>query len=395
MRFKLHHALLFAIAAVFLAVASRAAFASDGSLTVKITSPLGRLGTSGKVRIVAQIHATSDATLKPVRFLVDGKLLGTDDDGSPYAVDWFDENPYERRELVVEVEDSVGRSARDVLVLEPFELTEITSVSRILLEASVYDKQGRFVDGLDRASFVVKEDDVVQEVDVVNQESVPTTFALLIDSSQSMSRRIDFVRDAASRLVKFLRPKDRVMVAPFSKGLAAVTGPTDDRKTILEAVGHIEPAGGTAILDSLVEVVKKLPDDPLGRSAIVLVTDGYDENSVTSFDDALAAVKAARATVYVVGIGGVAGISLNGERLLKRIAQESGGQIFFPPREEDLVAVHERLATDAQNRYLLTYIPSNQNVDGTWRAVTLTTTPEYRVRTRAGYMAPDPPPVRS
>ena len=79
-----------------------------------------------------------------------------------------------------------------------------------------------------------------------------------------------------------------------------------------------------------------------------------------SAEDALAAVKAARVTVYVVGIGGIAGISLKGERLLKRIASETGGQVFFPPREEDIVAVHERLAEDAQNRYLVTYTPSNQ-----------------------------------
>jgi VWFA-related protein len=301
------------------------------------------MGTSGKVRIVAQIHAAPDTTLKPIRFYVDKVLLGVDDDGPPYAIEWLDENPYERREISVEVEDDLGQIVRDSVELKPFEIVEVTGASRVLLEASVYDKVGRFVNGLARSSFTVTEDGVPQEIDLVNQETLPATFALLIDSSQSMSRRIDFVRDAARRFIQYMRPKDQVLVAPFTRKLGALTGPTDDHKTIIEAVGHVGSAGGTAILDSLVEVVAKLPTGQ-GRCAIVLITDGYDENSVTSPEDALAAVKAARATVYVVGIGGIAGISLRGERLLKRIALETGGQVFFPPREEDIVAVHQRLA---------------------------------------------------
>jgi Ca-activated chloride channel family protein len=387
---------LFAAASVLVAAASVLTVSASAPpvtpLSVKITSPLGRMGTSGKVRIVAQIHAGPGTTLKPIRFYVDNVLLGVDDDGPPYAVEWFDENPYERREISVEVEDDLGHVVRDSVELKPFEIVEVTGVSRVLLEASVYDKAGRFVSSLPRSSFTVTEDGVPQEIDLVNQETLPATFALLIDSSHSMSRRIDFVRDAASRFIQYLRPKDQVLVAPFTRGLGALTGPTADRKTILDAVGHIGSDGGTAILDSLVEVVKKLPADQ-GRCAVVLITDGYDENSVTSAEDALAAVKSARATVYVVGIGGIAGISLKGERLLKRIAAETGGQVFFPPREEDIVAVHERLAEDAQNRYLVTYTPSNQTADGAWRSVKMTTAPDYKVRTRDGYRAPRPPPV--
>src|SRR4051812_16640210 len=381
------------VAGLLGATASVAATPAPASpLTVKITSPLGRMGTSGKVRIVAQIHDAPAATLKPVRFLVDNVLLGVDDDGPPYAVEWLDENPYERREISVEGEDDLGQTARDVVELKPFEIVEVTGTSRVLLEASVHDKTGRFVSGLVRANFAVTEDGVPQEIDLVNQETLPATFALLIDSSQSMSRRIDFVRDAATRFIQYLRPKDQVLVAPFTRSLGALTGPTGDRRTIIEAVGHVGSAGGTAILDSLVEVAGKLPTTQ-SRCAIVLLTDGYDENSVTTPEEALAAVKAARATVYVVGIGGIAGISLRGERLLKRIALETGGQVFFPPREEDIVAVHERVVADAQNRYLVTYTPSNQVVDGAWRSVKLTTPFDYKVRTRDGYLAPKPPPV--
>ena len=383
--------LLIATAATAAIGASRAG-ADD--LSVRITSPLGRTGGIGSVRIVAQILQPSDATLVHVRFFVDGTLFKTDDDGPPYAVEWTDENPFERRELAVEVEDSEGRKARDRVVLDAFEITEISEVASVLLEAGVYDRTGRFVSGLSSANFAVKEDGVAQAIDLVSHERVPATFALLIDSSQSMSRRFDFVKDAAARLTAFLRPKDQVVVAPFAKRLAALTGPTGDRRTIIEAIQHIEPTGGTAILDSLIELSERLPKAE-DRRSVILISDGYDEHSHASFEEALAAVKSAGITIYVVGIGGVAGISLKGERELKRLASDTGGRVFFPPREEDLANVYDQLAADAQNRYLVTYTPTNTARDGRWRAVNLSIpSDQYVVRTRAGYRAPKPPPIR-
>jgi VWFA-related protein len=365
-------------------------------LPVRITSPLGRTGGTGAVRIVAQIHQLADTKLGPVRFYVDGTLFKTDDDGPPYAVEWVDENPFEKREISVEVEDNVGHKGRDTIVLDAFEVTEISEVASVLLEAGVYDKTGRFVMGLNAAHFRVKEDGVPQTIDLVNQERVPATFALLIDSSQSMSRRFEFVKQAANKLTAFLRPNDKVVVAPFSKHLSPLTGPTSDTKTIVDAIDHIAPVGGTAILDSLVELADRMPPAE-DRRSIILISDGYDEASSTSFESALESVKNAGLTVYVVGIGGIAGISLKGERELKRLANETGGRFYFPPRPEDLSAVYDQLAADAQNRYLVTYTPTNTARDGTWRDVALSadsTEGKYAVRTRAGYRAPKPPPIR-
>ncbi len=100
------------------AIAITAASHADiTDLSVRITSPLGRTGGVGTVRIVAQIQRPPGATLNPVRFYVDGTLFKTDDDGPPYAVEWMDENPFERRELAVEVDDSEGHKGRDNVVL--------------------------------------------------------------------------------------------------------------------------------------------------------------------------------------------------------------------------------------------------------------------------------------
>ena len=180
--------------------------------SVRITSPLGRSGTSGSIRIVAQIQPQPDVALGPVQFFVDGKLLQTDVDGAPYAVEWTDENPFERREIAVAVSDALGREVRDTIVLEPFDIVEEAQVTSVLVEASVQDKNGRFVKNIPPAAFSLLEDGAPQVLDLARHEAVGATFALLIDSSASMSRRLAFVQRTAAALADYMspaRPHDR------------------------------------------------------------------------------------------------------------------------------------------------------------------------------------------
>jgi VWFA-related protein len=367
---------------------------TSSTVSVRITSPLGRTGAPGAIRIVAQIR-TEDGTLPgPVRFAVDGRLLGTDTDGPPYVAEWVDENPFERCEITVEVTDSLGREVRDRLVLEPFEVVEESQVTSVLLEASVQDKQGRVIKGISPTQFTILEDGVPQQPDLARQEAVGVTFALLIDSSRSMARRLGFVQRTAATLAEYMSPMDRMIVAPFSNRVGVVTGPTDDRRTLEEAIGSVQSSGGTAILDSLAQLSDGLAKVE-GRRAIVLITDGYDEDSTLSVDDALAAAKTAGATVYVIGIGGVAGVSFKGEKILRRLAAETGGRAFFPASDDQLELVRVTLADDVRHRYVFAYTPSNQKADGSWRAITVRCdVPEYAVRTRPGYFAPKPHPIK-
>jgi len=361
--------------------------------TIRITSPLGRTGVSTKVRIVAQVHAAPNDVLSVLSFYVDGKLVGRADP-SPYAaVDWLDENPFEKREIIVEAADATGRLIKDIVLLPAFEVNDKTEVTSILLETGVYDKTGRFISNLEPSVFGVRENGVAQKIDLVARETIPTNLVLLVDNSQSMSRRMDFVRLATERLAGALRRRDQVIVAPFNAHLGTITGPTNDAATIAQAISMMNASGGTAFLDVLNESTSLLQGLE-GRRAIILITDGYDENSTATADAVIKSAEAAQVTVYVVGVGGVAGISLKGEQMLRRIADETGGRIFFPPREPDLVAIADQVATDAHSRYLITYTPSNQKKDGAWRQVTVDVPDGYRVRTRAGYMAPRPPPIR-
>ena len=117
-----------------------------------------------------------------------------------------------------------------------------------------------------------------QKIDLVARETLPTNLVLLVDNSQSMSRTMDFVRLAAERLSEALRQRDRVIVAPFNAHIGTITGPTNDGPTIAQAIKVMRAAGGTAFLDGLWESTKLL-EGVEGRRTIVLITDGYDENS--------------------------------------------------------------------------------------------------------------------
>jgi VWFA-related protein len=341
------------------------------------------------------VLAPDGAVVKSVKFFVDRKLHGETAEGPPFAVEWTDENPYEPREIAAEACDAAGVCARDVVKLDAMMLIEEAEVSSVLVEASVYNADGKAINGLEKEQFTLFEDDVQQTLDLVRSDAIESTYTLLVDASQSMSRRLDFVQRAAQRLLGHLRKGDRVIVAPFATTFGSVTGPTDDLTTVTDAIAKIHARGGTAIADVLTDLPQLLEGAP-GRQAVVLITDGYDEHSTRSFEDAMRAVKSAQATLFVVGVGGVAGISLKGERLLRVLAEQTGGRSFFPSRDEELPSVHNMIASDIRSRYLLAYTPTNGAIDGAWRKISVKTQDaEHVVRARPGYFAPKPPPVRA
>jgi VWFA-related protein len=381
-----------ALAAAVVAVLSAA---DEPPPSVRLTSPLGRSGLPGRVRIVARVVAPSNDMPPQVRFFVGDELLATDTDGPPYSTEWVDDNPFELRRIRVEMDDGAGGVLADHVDLKPFELVEAAEVMSVAVDASVRDGQGRYPAHLTKHDFKVFEDDAAQDIDAVVSEAIPTSFALLVDSSQSMARSIEFVRKSVADFPRLLGEADEAMVAPFQQTITAITGPTRDPATLAEGVAAIRPAGGTAIMDGLWAVARRFGEGAR-RRAVILITDAYDENSETGLDEALAALKAADVIVYTMAIGGVQGVSLQGEQMLRRIAHETGGRSFFPWNAREVAAAHQAIADDARHRYRVTYTPANQRHDASWRTIRLETShPDYHVVARAGYMAPAPRPVKA
>jgi VWFA-related protein len=394
-------------AAVVVALASAVLYAQqDASGTqsapsaplpvLRITSPLGRTGAPATVRIVAQIQwpAERESHQHPfqVRFLVDGNLIGTVDSGPPYAVTWTDENPFEPREIAVEAEMD-GAVARDKVSLPAYEIADETEVASILVDAGVYDQAGHAVSTLDQSAFGVSENGTPQKIDLFTRESLPSTIALLVDSSQSMAQRMPAVRKAAEFFAENLGKRDKVIVAPFNHRVGTITGPTDDVATTTQAIAAIKAGGGTAILNAIDQMATLLHGIE-GRRAIILITDGFDENSTIDVQAAVEKAQAEQVTVYSVAVGGVSGVSLHGEFTFRKLTEGTGGRAFFPWREIDLPGVIKEIVNDENSRYLITYTPTNQTKDGTWREIGVDVPKGLRARARTGYRAALPPPVR-
>ncbi|MEQ1897748.1 MAG: VWA domain-containing protein [Vicinamibacterales bacterium] len=367
--------------------------AEDLAPTLRITSPLGRTGLPATIRIVARLDALTKPT--EVRFYVDKKLLHADTDGPPYDALWVDENPFDPTELSVEAEFASGPPLRDALDLKPLEVTESVDVASVLVDATVLDDTGRFVPNLSAADFELFENTTRESVDLVREDLEPALFTLLIDSSQSMATQAGAIRKMAVRLLGSLREHDQVVVAPFSNGVLSVTGPTVDRQTALDAIAAIKPSGSTAILDSIRQVALSLRAEQ-SRHAIVLITDGYDERSELNADGVVEALREHHTSLYALGVGGIAGISLKGEALLSRLAERTGGRAWFPRDAHRLADAYGAIANDFSRKYFITYTPSNQRRDSTWRAIDVRVNrPGLRVRARSGYTAPAAPPVRA
>ena len=385
------------IAAAFLAFGTAAnPRAADTKPAIHITSPVGRTGIPATIRIVARL----DGFQQPpdgleVEFYVDKLHLSTDTDGPPYEALWNDDNPFEPREIEVRAVLPSGAVLTDSVALGPLTVSEAVDVRRVVVDASVLDGKGRFVSDLGEDDFQVFEDSEPQKLDQVFHRRDPVTFTLLVDSSQSMAYRADALRQAARQLLGSLHKDDRVIVAPFSRHILNVTGPTTDHATALQAIGGIKPSGGTAILDVLQEAASAQVDDG-ERRALVLITDGYDEHSTSDLDSTIEKLRKANVTLYVVGIGGIAGISLKGEGVFAKLAEVTGGRAWFPRDDRRLLEAYEAAAADAQQKYILTYTPANQHRDGSWRSIAIKArAPGYWVLAREGYEAPLAPPVRA
>ena len=370
--------------------------------TLRITSPLGRTGLPGTIRIVARLDGVTYPRLGlaepkpvPVRFLVDNVLLSTDQDGAPYDALWVDDNPFEARELTAEADLPSGTTLRTSITLNPLEITDTAEISSVAVDATVVDSKGRFVNNLTAREFTLLEDGKPQALDLVTQNREPALFTLLIDSSQSMKIRSSAVRATAVRLLASIAAEDQVVVAPFSRTVTSVTGPTTDRGTVLDAIAAIRHQGGTAILDAVGETATLLAGGTR-RRAVVLITDAYDENSESGFDATMDKLKKSGVTLYVVGVGGIAGVSYNGEALLQRLCEETGGRAWFPRDDQQLGRAYEAIAGEVHQKYFMTYTPTNQRRDGNWRSIDVQIPgSDYRVRARKGYTAPVAPPVRA
>lgn len=269
------------------------------------------------------------------------------------------------------------------------------TVRAINLSVVVTDKKGRFIPDLAPEDFEVFEDDVSQKIDFFTSEVTPVTLLLLLDASTSVRGSVDGIKEAASNFVSKLWEGDKAIIADFNERIRFSSHFSDDIDRLVSTIQSLYPAGWTALYDSILYSLDKLSEAE-GRKALLVFTDGDDSRSVgqgseSSKKDAVEGAKFSEVTIYTVGFSGrrAAGSRGVNKGFLKDLAEETGGAAFFPKGIGDLNRDFEQIQDELHSQYRLAYVPSNKNLNGKWRSISvrIKNRDDLVVRTRQGYYA--------
>ena len=266
-----------------------------------------------------------------------------------------------------------------------------SEVSLVSLLTSVLDKDGRPAVGLTQDQFDVYEEGVKQKIETFEPETQqPLDLALMIDSSLSEIKDLEFEAEAGSRFIqKLVRPGDRLAVYEFADAVTQIAPFSSNVPMLQSALRHIVPGDGTALYDAVYLGAQALGRNPAGRRrVIVLVTDGGETTSRADFETARRAALRADVLLYTILVRVVkneSGRNTAGEHALETIADSTGGAIYFPNGTAELDAIFNRIDRELRTQYRLGYYPNPRPPDGTYRNLEVRINCECRVRSRKAY----------
>lgn len=271
----------------------------------------------------------------------------------------------------------------------------------MVLHVTVADEKGQFVEDLKGDNFRVYEQKVEQKISFFSRDDVPVTMGLVIDNSGSMREKRSQVNAAAMTFVRTSNPQDEAFVVNFNDEYYLDTDGdfTNDQKNLDQALSRIDTRGSTALYDAVIGSLAHLKKGHKDKRVLLLVTDGDDDASQKSFEDAIKAAEQSNATIYTIGVFSEDDLKTDkkmvrhSKKILAELAEATGGQAYFPDNLDQVTPVCEQVAREIRNQYTIGYYPTNTAKDGTFRPVDLKVIPpngrgKLAVRTRTGYYAP-------
>lgn len=296
---------------------------------------------------------------------------------------------------VAHAQDRLGQSARPSV--ENDERSRIIlDVTRVNLLFTVTDKKGRFVTGLDKNDFQIREGKRSQKIlEFVAESDLPLRLAILVDTSNSIRERFKFIQEAAVEFINsVVRPNvDKAAVLSFDTAAELQADLTGDVEKLDRSIRDLRAGGGTALYDAIYLACRDtlMQDKPryMFRRAIVILSDGDDNQSRYSRDQALEMAQKADAVVYTISTN-ITRIPTGGDKVLKYLSEETGGVTFFPFKVEDLSQSFQNIANELRHQYNVLYRPEPLKTDGTYQEVQVRVKDRKGlvVRARKGYYAP-------
>ncbi|MGA8491723.1 MAG: VWA domain-containing protein [Terriglobales bacterium] len=258
------------------------------------------------------------------------------------------------------------------------------------------DKHGKFVRNLDQKDFAILDDHKPPQsiVNFRRETDLPIELGLLIDTSGSVRGRFDFEQDAAVTFLRnTVRPNfDKAFVVGFNGQSKMMQNFTDNAALLSAAVHGLQDGGGTALYDAIYRachdnLIKDREDHP-SRRAIVVVSDGEDNQSDHSEAQAIEMAQRAEVIIYAISTDD-SGLVLRGDKVLQRIAGATGGRAFFPFKMKDIKSSFAAIEDELRSQYIISYHPADFEADGRYRPIEITSIKKHlQVRSRKGYYAP-------
>ena len=271
------------------------------------------------------------------------------------------------------------------------------TVNEVNVVFTVTDKRGRFIKNLTQKDIKVLDDR--KPVDAIrnfqSQTDLPLRVGLLVDASNSVRDRFKFEQEAAIEFLNQIVRHDRdlAFVLGFDTVPEITQDFTSDTGKLSNGVQLLKPGGGTALYDALYlacrDKLLKRADQTAVRRAVILLSDGEDNQSRVTRDEAVE--MAQRAEVIVYGIStNVSGMVLKGDKVLQYIAEATGGRAFFPFKIQDVADAFSEIQDELRSQYAVAYKPPDFQMDGRYRSIEITAQNDkkLRVRARKGYYAP-------
>jgi VWFA-related protein len=251
------------------------------------------------------------------------------------------------------------------------------------------------VAGLPRDAFNVIEDGRAQTVRLLTDIDTPVTIGLLVDSSASMYPIRHLVIAGATAFAEASHPRDEIFALAFNEAVTPAllpSAPFTSNSTVLRAAleRSVDGRGRTALYDAISIGVDYLSGGSRERKALIVLSDGGDNASRVTRDEAVRKAQASNAVIYTIAAVDTGSRDAN-PKLLRELAQASGGQWFRPERPREIADVLGQIARDIRHTYTVGYMPTNTARDGTFRNLrVVVTAPQGRplvVRSRRGYVA--------
>jgi Ca-activated chloride channel family protein len=273
----------------------------------------------------------------------------------------------------------------------------------VVLDVTVLDSSSsRPVMDLRRDQFQVFEDRVPQKIDFFSRDQVPVSLVLTIDTSGSMKPKIDSVIKSCINLVKENRAGDEIAVIEFKDQPELLEEFTEDIEDVVFTLKGLIASRQTAMFDALYLAADYASKEGKNRrKAVVLVTDGLDKNSYYKLNEVVDHLRETDVQIYLIGFtsdlsdqGGFIFVKSEkdkAEKVLKKLAEETGGRAFFPRELNETNSIAQQISTDLRTQYSIGYYPANARRDGTFRSVRVqvdAANGRLVARTRNGYTAP-------